>query len=156
MQTNGITMGEIKAFATKDLQENLEAIVNAKSHRREPYYMLVIFGEGYHGPAAKGTNNYLLHGEDKKQAPMTGATKDIDLSGLKVMKQTIQVLEPCMVPNIPLIGTTLIKVDNKRGSVDFVYILPPDKPIVSGFEVEGHSETAEKCGANMPYIYGGD
>ena len=152
MQTKGLTVGDIKAWATADLNERLESVINAKSSMREPYWLLILFGDGYHGPLAQGNNNYLLHGGAKQKS----GTKTVDMSKMRTMHQTIMILPKHKVPPVPLVGTALVYVNNKTGQVKFVYILPPDKPMIGGFDVELDSETVQKCGKGMPIVYGAE
>ena len=46
METKGLTHGDITTWAQKVLHDGLEAIINSKSARREPYYVMVIVKEG--------------------------------------------------------------------------------------------------------------
>lgn len=137
MNIKGQTVGDIKIWATKVLHDDLERIINAKSSFSLPYYILIIMKEGYQGPPTKSKG-----------------TKTVDMSGKRVMTHRFILLNENRVPAVPLIGSALVYVNNKTGQVKFMYILPPDKPMIGGFDVELESETVLKCGQNMPYIYG--
>jgi hypothetical protein len=152
MDLKGMTIGDIKAWATKVLHDELEAVINAKSNMREPYYIFVIIKEGYHGPAAFGNNNELLHGEDTRKVKHHNETKTIDLSKKRVVTHRFILMRK--PPPIPLVNSSLWYIDNKSGLVRCCWILPPDKPMVQGFDVELESKTITQCGNNMPYIYG--
>ena len=129
----------------------IESIINAKSKRCRPYYLLIQVKEGYGGPLAMGNSNELLHGEDSKGKRSRGETKICDFSGLRVAHCIIQVLEPWQVPSVPLLANILMKVDNMKGMVERIYALPPDIPIVGdGLE----SETVARCAKGMPIAYG--
>lgn len=144
-------VGEVKEYFTQELHRSLEKVINAKSDRRDPYYILITFGEGYDGKPAGKTSNHLLKGE--KKATVEGE-KTLDLSDKKVMKQTIILMEPERAARlIPLVNTSLWYVDNKIGHVSCVYILPPDKPMIGGFDVGEESELVHNCGKNMPIVY---
>ena len=146
MDIKNQTVGDVKLWATKVLHDGLEAVINAKSNYSLPYYILVIMKSGYQGPPAIGNNNELLRGGKKSKG-----TKTIDMSKKRVMTHRfILISEP---PKIPLIGSALVYVNNKTGQVRFMYILPPDKPMIGGFDVELESETVVKSGAGMPIMY---
>ena len=145
--------GDITNAFMADLNIRIESIINAKSRRRKPYYLLITIKKGYNGPLALGNNNALLHGIDNNEVRARGETRDMDLSGLTVGHVTIQVLEPYQVPNVPLISNILMKVDNKTGIIERLYTLPPDIPIVDdGNSVE--SESVAKSAVGMPIVYG--
>jgi len=153
METKGITHGDISTAFKDDLNINIEKIVNAKAGRKRPYYILIHIKGSYDGPLAMGSNNELLHGEDKKQERSRGETKEMDLSEMKVGHTVIQVLEPWQVPNVPLISNILMKVDNKTGSIERMYALPPDIPTEDdGNSIESESVIRDSKG--MPIVYG--
>ena len=154
MKVDNLTVGDIKQWATKILHDELESIINAKSGYSLPYYILIIMKEGYQGPAAYGNNNELLHGDDKGLKPHTSQTKEVDLSKKRVMTHRFILLNENKVPKIPMIGSALVYVNNKTGQVRFLYILPPDKPMIPGFDVELESETVLKCEKHVPVVYG--
>lgn len=155
METKGLKNGDITQAFTADLQDKIERIINAKSKRRRPYYLLITIREGYAGPLAMGNNNELLHGVDSQQPRKRGATKTMDMSDMKVGSQVIQVLEPWQVPNVPLIANILMKVDNTSGSIERLYALPPDIPMIAtGSDQE--SEIVARCAQGMPIAYGAE
>ena len=150
LETKGLKHGDITEWATKVLHDGLEAVINSKASRRTPYFILVIIKNGYDGPATK-SDNYLLHGKDQRQTD----TETVDMSKKRVVTNRFVILDKA--PLIPMIGSSLWRIDNKTGEVRCVYILPPDKPMVPGFEVGGkavESETVAKCSKGMPIIYG--
>jgi hypothetical protein len=152
LDIKGLTVGDIKAWATSELHRGLEAVVNAKQDYREPYYIIIIMKEGYQGPPAYGNNNELLHGKDTRQKRRNGPTKSMDLSNKRVM--THRFILSKEKPLVPLLGSAVVYVNNKTGEVKFEYILPPDKPMIGGFDVELESETIQKCEQGMPVVYG--
>ena len=152
MKIKGLNVGDIKGWATKVLHDELETIVNSKSSYSLPYYIVITMKEGYDGPAAYGNNNELLHGDDKKTKPRRGKTKTVNMEGQRVMTQRfILVNKP---PLIPLVGSAVVYVNNKTGEVKFLYILPPDKPMIGGFDVELESEAVLRAEKGMPIVYG--
>ncbi len=152
METKGITVGDIKQWGTKVLHEELVHIINAKSNYSLPYYIIIIMKEGYIGPPAYGNNNELLHGVDTRQKATQKDTKDVDLSNKRVMTHRFVLTNNR--PAVPLLGSALVYVNNKTGQVRFEYILPPDRPMVAGFDVELESETVAKDSIAMPIVYG--
>jgi hypothetical protein len=153
MNTKGIKYGDIAEAFNVDMCANIDKIMSAKQKRDRVYYLLIMIKDGYQGPLAMGNNNELLHGVDKKQDRFRGETAERDFSDLKVAHCTIQVLEPFQVPNVPLIANILMKVDNKAGTIERVYALPPDIPIVDdGKSVENESVIRDSQG--MPIVYG--
>ena len=140
--------GDVKTWATEQLHKSLSKIINAKAARRRPYFILVIIKEGYDGPIGlQGNANELLGNTKKRNAT-------VDLSGKKVVHNKIILLEER--PSIPMIGSSLWRIDNVRGKVDCEYILPLDTPMIHGFEVDGKGEESKivhESGKNMPLVY---
>lgn len=145
-----VTYGDFQTWCTEDLHRNLERIINAKSDRKIPYYIMVVFKHGYDGPPSK-VDNHLLSGTEKVDGQQT-----IDLSGKTVIHTVITVLEPHHVPKIRLIGTALWRIDNRTGEVKCIYVLPPDKPIIGESFENGkakESELVARSGRGMPLVY---
>lgn len=148
---------DVLHWATQNLHENLTNIImNMENHPR-PYFMLIHVSDGYHGKPANmiGTiRNDLLnskHIPDAKEI-LTGE-RTVDLSKLKVSGTRIILLDN--PPSVPMISSSLLRVDNKQGRVNWIYILPPDKPILWGAEMGEASEFVYKSAAkaNAPVIY---
>ena len=137
MDNKGLQHGDITAWATKVLHDGLEAVINSKASRRTPYFILVIIKDGYHGPPVSNRDH------DKKT---------VDMSAQKVVTNRFVIMDKA--PSIPMIGSSLWRVDNKIGEVRCMYILPPDRPMIAGFTVEQESETVSKCAQGMPILYG--
>lgn len=150
MDVAGLTTGDITSWAQKVLHDGLEKVINSKASRRKPYYILVIIKNGYDGPAVKGGGSHLLHGQRKAKSEF----RTMDLSNKRVVTNRLLIMEPEQVPAVPLIGTSLWRIDNKIGEVKCMYILPVDRPMVAGFAVEHESETVGKCAVGMPIVYG--
>ncbi len=148
MKPKGLKYGDITTWAQKVLHDGLEAVINSKSARREPYYIMVIVKDGYDGPAAKGNDNHLLHGTTERSK----GTKTVDLSKKRVVTNRFLIMDHA--PRVPMIGSSLWRIDNKTGEVRCEYILPPDKPMVGGFTVGLDSQTVQKCAKGMPIIWG--
>jgi hypothetical protein len=152
MDLKGMTVGDIKTWATGVLHKELESVINAKAGMREPYYIFAVIKEGYDGPAAFGNNNELLHGEDTRRAKHYNDTRTVDLSKKRVVTHRFILMR--QPPPIPLLNSSLWRVNNKTGEVKCCWILPPDKPMIAGFDVELESQLVTQCGSNMPYVYG--
>jgi len=132
-----ITHGDLQTWCTENLHRNLEKIINAKSGRKTPYYILVVFKKGYNGPSCKVTE-----------------TKEMDFSH-KIMIHTRMIITD-RPPVIRLVGTALWRVDNKTGDVRCMYILPPDKPVIgTSFEDEKAKDSTlvQKSMQGMPLVY---
>lgn len=154
MKVKGLKHGDITGTFSRDLQRRIESIINAKSKRQKPYYLLITIKEGYGGPLAMGNNNKLLHGEDTGKKRARGATKVCDFSGLRVAHCVIQVLERQDVPTVPLLDSILLRVSNRTGKIRHVYALPPDIPIVDmGIGVD--DGFVAQCAKGLPVVYGG-
>lgn len=132
-----ITYGDFNTWCTQNLHRSLEKVINANQHRENPYYLLVIIKDGYEGPPA-GIK------EEIRQ------TRDIDLSGKKVMRVTINIMS--RPPIVKMLGSLLWRVDNGIGQAECLYALPPDIPII-GPEGECDSELVFKSGQGMPLVY---
>lgn len=148
--------GDFNEWVTADFHRNIERIVNAKAGRRKPYFILVIIKNGYDGTPAYGNANTLIADEQQKLVAKIDTqvtTTDMNLEGKKVMSVRMIILEPEKVPPVPMIGTSLWKVDNVKGDIRCIYILPADKPIIEGVELENESRLVFKSGKGMPIIW---
>ena len=132
--------GDIMTWATEDLNKKLIEVVNSKSSRTRPYFILVITKDGYMGQAAKNADRGI-------------PTQTVDLSKKKVCSNRIMILEPESVPKVPMLGTSLFRVDNKTGEVKCMYVLPLDKPQFGNFKIGGESELVAKSAKGMPIAY---
>jgi len=132
--------GDVMTWATEDLNKRLIDVVNSKSSRREPYFILIITKDGYMGQSS---------GNSRKKIP----TKTVDMSKSKVVSNRIMILEPNQLPKVPMLGTSLFRVDNRTGEVKCVYVLPLDKPQFGNFEITGESELVAKSAQGMPIVY---
>ena len=132
-----ITHGDFQTWSTQNLHRALEKIINAKSDRRTPYYILVKFNHGYDGHSCKAEE-----------------TKDVDFEGKIVIHTRLMILD--RAPLVRLIGTALWRIDNRIGEARCIYILPPDKPIIgTSFENEKAKESSlvARSGRGMPLVY---
>jgi hypothetical protein len=132
-----ITHGDFQTWCTENLHRVLTKIINAKSDKKTPYYILAVFKKGYNGPSCKATE-----------------TKDMSFEG-KIVLHTRFVLTD-RPPLIRLIGTALWRVENKIGEVKCMYVLPPDKPVMgTSFEDEKAKDSVliQKSMQGMPLVY---
>ena len=148
---------DVLRWATANLHENLTNIImNMQDHPR-PYFMLIHVSDGYHGKPAGmvGTirNDLLNSSHAPTKAEVMLGERTIDLSKLKVSGTRIVLMDN--PPGIPLISTSLLRVDNKQGRVNWIYILPPDKPILWGADMGEASEFVYKSAerAQAPVVY---
>jgi len=145
--------GDFNEWVTMDFHRNIERIVNAKAGRTKPYFILVIIKNGYDGTPAYGNANMLIADETQKLVAKIDTqvtTTDMNLEGKRVMSMRMVILEPEKVPPVPMIGTSLWKVDNVKGDIRCIYILPQDKPIIEGVELEQESQLVFRSGKGMP------
>lgn len=132
---------DLKSWATNELHQMLEKIINAKQHKRKPYFLIITMKQGYHGPPVRN-NNELLNTQAGQQ--------EIDLSGKRVMTQRILISDE--QPKVPLIGSSCWRIDNKIGEAKCLYILPPDRPIIWGNDkIKFVFESKQKT--KSPYVY---
>ena len=132
-----LTHGDFQTWMTETLHRNLEKIINAKSDRKTPYYILVIFKKGYDGPSHK-----------------VQETETQDFSAKTVIHTRMVVMDN--PPLIQLIGSGLWRINNRIGELKCLYLLPPDKPIMgTSFENEKaqDSEFVHKSQQGMPLVY---
>ena len=145
--------GEFNDWVTGEFHANLERIINKKQHRRRPYFILVHMTSGYTGPLAMGNDNHLI-ATDKQLQEVEGsriATTDVDLSKKTVVHVKMICLET--MPPLKMIGTSLWRVDNVLGDVRCMYILPADKPIIEGPEMEAESKLIFESAKGMPLAW---
>jgi len=147
---------DVLHWATAGLHKNLTNIIMNLQHRREPYYMLIHVTDGYHGKPAgligKIRNDLLNSNTVLTPAEVLAGERTVDLSKKKVSGTRIMLMEN--PPAIPLISSSLLRVDNVQGRVNWIYILPPDKPIIWGADMGEASEFVYKSAkaANAPIV----
>lgn len=148
---------DVLHWATANLHENLTNIImNLQGHPR-PYFMLIHVSDGYHGKLAgmvgKLRNDLLNSKYVPKIVEVMQGERTVDLSKSKVSHTTIMLMDN--PPTVPMISSSLLRVDNKQGRVNWVYILPPDKPILWGAEMGEASEFVYKSAerAQAPVVY---
>ena len=132
-----IRHGDFQQWTTENLHRNLEKIINAKSDRKTPYYILVIFKKGYDGPSHTVVE-----------------TAQWDMSTKTVIHTRMVVTDK--PPLIQLIESGLWRINNLIGEAKCLYLLPPDKPIIgTSFENEKakESELVSKSQQGMPLVY---
>ena len=128
---------------THELHKVLTKVILAKQAFDRIYYILVTMTDGYRGPTATRHNHLLNSG--------VGGERTIDLSGKTVVHNKLILLDN--PPPVPLVNSSLWRIDNKAGGARCVYILPPDKPIMMGVEMGEASEFIWKSAKNAPLIW---
>ncbi len=146
IQRANITHGDFRKWSMGVLYEQIDKVVNAKQSRRRPYYIMAKLERGYSGTPVK-TDNHILTGDEVAAKQ----TKDMDLTGKIVLSSRLVLMDA--PPLVPMINTMLWKVDNIKGTIDPVYVLPLDAPVDSDKEFTEQSELVEKSGENMPLAY---
>ena len=146
IQRAKITHGDFRNWSMQTLYKHIDKVINAYQWKQKPYYIMALVERGNMGPPTNNAN-HILSGS---KIPVN-KVKTIDLSGKVVMKCTLTLIdEP---PIVPMINTMLWKVDNIRGTIDPVYVLPLDAPVNSDKEFTEQSELVEKSGKDMPLAY---
>lgn len=134
---------DVTLWMTDELHKMLTKVIMAKENYPRIYYIMVIIKDGYEGPIPKRNNELLNVGEQGEEA--------IDLSGKHVIHNRIVIIDS--PPVVPMIGSSLWRIDNKIGEARCVYILPPDKPIIYGAQMGEASKFIWKSAQNAPLIY---
>lgn len=125
---------DVTLWLTDELHKMLTKVIMAKENHPRIYYILVIMKDGYEG-----------------QSMASEGQRTIDLSGKHVIHNRLVLLdEP---PIVPMISSSLWRIDNKIGEARCVYILPPDKPIMRGTEMGELSKFIWKSAQGAPLVY---
>lgn len=147
---------EVLAWATEELHKALtNIIINMQNHPR-PYFMLIHIKDNYDGMLGgfghKNRNDLLQTTHIPTPAEFVQGARIIDLSKKKVIHNVIILMDK--PPAVPMISTSLIRVDNKQGRASWVYILPPDKPVIWGADMGEQSEFVFRSAAksNAPIV----
>jgi hypothetical protein len=146
---------DFNEWVTNGYYTILERIVNAKKARVKPYFIRIGVSSGYGGVLAVENDNHLIATDEQKKvaAKRRISTTEINLEGKRVIRNIVHILEPEDVPPVPLLATSLWRVDNVRGEVKCIYILPPDKPMIEGVELESVSKVIFESAKGMPLFW---
>lgn len=136
---------DVILWMTDELHKMLTKVIMAKENHPRIYYIMVIMKDGYQGPTAVRSNELINKGEQGEKA--------MDLSGLHVNHNRIVCLEEWDLPPVPLISTSMWRIDNKIGEAKCMYILPPDKPIMLGTQMGESSKFIWKSARGAPLVW---
>lgn len=136
---------DVTLWLTDELHKMLTKVILAKQNHPRIYWLQVQMSDKYFGPPALGSNELVNPGE--------AGTKTIDLSGKVVTHTTIVIMEAWQVPPVPMLSTSLWRIDNKIGEAKCIYILPPDKPIILGTQMGESSKFIWKSAKGAPLVY---
>ncbi len=125
---------DVTLWLTDELHKMLTKVIMAKENHPRIYYILVIMKDGYEGQSMVSENQ-----------------KTVDLSGKHVIHNRLVLLDD--PPIVPMISSSLWRIDNKIGEAKCVYILPPDKPIMYGTEMGESSKFIWKSAQGAPLVY---
>lgn len=139
---------DVTLWLTDELHKRLTDVIMAKENHPRLYYILVIMSDKYLGPPAV-SSNHLINKTDRRGNRIGGRT--VDLSGKVVVHNKIVCMDA--PPMVPLLSTSLWRINNKIGEAKCVYILPPDKPIVLGSQMGEASKFIWKSAQGMPLVY---
>lgn len=137
---------DVTLWLTDELHKMLTKVILAKQNHPRVYWIQVQMSDKYLGPPAIKSND--LINPDNIQG-----TKTIDLSSKVVTHTTLVIMEAWHVPPVPLLSTSLWRIDNKIGEAKCIYILPPDKPIIYGTEMGESSKFIWKSARGAPLVY---
>ncbi len=149
-----ITHGDFRLWMVNNLHDSLTKIINAKQGMDRPYYILVIVKKGYFGPPADSNNELIATDAEKQRAKQANQKLIVkNFEGKTVISTRIVIM--FRPPPVPMIGSSLWRVDNRTGEVKCIYILPPDKPVMSEVEFTEDSELVFKSAkrSRVPLIY---
>lgn len=134
---------DVTLWMTDNLHKVLTKIIMAKENHLRIYYILVVMNDKYLGPTAVRSNDLINPGEP--------GIKTMDLSGKFVTHNTIVLMDK--PPIVPMISTSLWRINNKIGEAKCIYILPPDKPIILGTQMGESSKFIWKSAQGAPLIW---
>jgi len=134
---------DVTLWLTDTLHKMLTKVIMAKENHPRVYYILVTVKDRYLGPPAKRHNRLLNQGPDGE--------KTVDLSGKHVIHNTLVLLN--RPPAVPLLDSSLWRIDNKIGEARCIYILPADKPIILGTQMGEMSKFIWKSAQGAPLIH---
>ena len=146
IQRAKITHGDFRKWSMGVLYEQIDKVINAKQHRRRPYYIMAKLERGYTGTPVTN-DNHILSGDDVAAKK----TKDMNLTGKVVMSSRLVLMDS--PPLVQMINTMLWRVDNVQGTIEPIYVLPLDAPVDSDVEFTEHSKLVAKNGIGMPLAY---
>lgn len=129
---------DVLLWLTDELHKRLTEVIMAKENHPRIYYILVIMSDKYISPPAGRT-------------PRSEPDRTIDLSGKAVIHNTIMCMD--VPPPVPMLSTSLWRIDNKIGQAECKYILPPDKPIIFGSQMGEASKFIWKSAQGAPLVY---
>lgn len=125
---------DVTLWLTDELHKMLTKVIMAKESHPRIYYILVIMKDGYEGPSFESAEQ-----------------ETIDLSGKHVVHNRLVLMDK--PPVVPMINSSLWRIDNKIGEARCMYILPPDKPIMLGTEMGESSKFIWKSARGAPLIW---
>lgn len=134
---------DVTLWMTDELHKMLTKVIMAKENHPRIYYILVIMKDRYMGPPAVRSNDLINEGEQ--------GIGTIDLSDKFVVHNRLVLMDA--PPLVPLISTSLWRIDNKIGEARCIYILPPDKPIMYGTQMGEASKFIWKSARNAPLVW---
>lgn len=112
--------GDFREFVTAGMYEMLEKVIEAKSGRREPYYIIVLVRPRYQGPPAMSRIENGL--------AVRNPTRAMNIKGCIAHARIFIVEPPDIRKYSPQLGTICWRIDNRKGQVKLCWALPFDKP----------------------------
>ncbi len=133
---------DVTLWMTDELHKRLTEVIMAKENHPRVYWILVKMNDGYQAPAMV-----------RSDGALGGRTKTVDLSGKHVNCNRLVCMEWYHLPPVPLINSSLWRIDNKIGEAKCIYILPPDRPIMMGTEMGESSRFIWKSAKRAPLVF---
>lgn len=128
-------LSDLGHFCSDVLERELMKVINRNQHKERPYWILVVNKSRYSGPKISA-----------KQ------TKDVLLKGNIINTILVVIPDKLMLPPCRQLGTALLKVDNRKGRTKWVYVLPPDKPVMQPVDFVGESEFIGESAKGIPIL----
>jgi hypothetical protein len=125
-------LGDFTEWCKSILYRELDKIINRFQGVKDPYWILILTKPHYTGPT-----------DSAKQ------TKDVLVGGNVINTRFVVILNKSQLPAFRQIGTALLKVDNKAGQADWVYILPRDLPFTQPVEFGEESMIVAKSAQEL-------
>jgi len=134
---------DVTLWLTDELHKVLTKVIMAKENHPRIYYILVIMNDRYLGPPSVRNNSLINKG---KQGICT-----IDLEGKFVIHNRLVLMD--RPPMVPMLSTSLWRINNRIGEARCEYILPPDKPIIYGTQMGEASKFIWKSSRGAPLVW---
>ena len=111
-----IQIGELRGEFSFDIRKRIEEVIDRFQHKKNPYYMLIYSEDGLDVFPADAPS---VRGFLSKQGKL------MEVDGKRVIRTRIMVMD---TEPERILGTMCYKVDNQRGQLLRLWVLPQDIP----------------------------